>query len=100
MAKALRTAACGKQEARVRLATSRAYLEVATTVLAEQSRDEFLNVSAGLAVLAGIAASMPSVVRDFAAATGATTIEGRPICSRQPYPTEPSSRHHLLAYST
>lgn len=57
MAKALRTAACGKQEARVRLATSRAYLEVATTVLAEQSRDEFLNVAAGLAVLAGIAAS-------------------------------------------
>lgn len=57
MAKALRTAQCGKQEARVRLATARAYLEVATTVLAEQSRDEFLNVASGLAVLAGIAAS-------------------------------------------
>jgi hypothetical protein len=41
----------------VRLATARAYLEVATTVLAEQCRDEFLNVAAGLAVLAGIAAS-------------------------------------------
>ena len=56
MAKALRTAKCGKQEARVRLATARAYLEVAS-VRAEQSRDEFLNVAAGLEVLAGIAAS-------------------------------------------
>jgi hypothetical protein len=44
MPKAQRTAECGKQEARVRLATARAYLEVASTVLAEQSRDEFLNV--------------------------------------------------------
>ncbi len=41
----------------MRLATARAYLEVATTVLAEQSRDEILNVAAGLAVLDGIAAS-------------------------------------------
>jgi hypothetical protein len=53
----MRTAPCGRQEARVRLTTARAYLEVASTVLAEQSRDEFLNVAAGLAVLAGIAAS-------------------------------------------
>jgi hypothetical protein len=57
MAKALRSAQCGKQEARLRLATARAYLEIASTVLAEQSRDEFLNVATGLAVLAGIAAS-------------------------------------------
>jgi hypothetical protein len=41
----------------MRLVTARAYLEVASTVLAEQARDEFLNVAAGLAVLAGIAAS-------------------------------------------
>ncbi len=41
----------------MRLATARAYLEVASTVLAEQARDEFLNVAAGLAVAAGIAAS-------------------------------------------
>jgi hypothetical protein len=58
MAKAApRTAQCGKREARARLTTARAYLDVATTVLDEQSRDEFLNVAAGLAVLAGIAAS-------------------------------------------
>ena len=57
MANTLRTTPCGKQEARARLATARAYLEVASVVLDEQSRDEFLNVAAGLAVLAGIAAS-------------------------------------------
>jgi hypothetical protein len=57
MTKPTRMTQCGKQEARVRLGTARAYLEVAVTVLDEQSRDEFLNVAAGLAVLAGIAAS-------------------------------------------
>lgn len=36
---------------------TRAYLEVAGLVLDECDRDEYLNVSAGLAVLAGIAAS-------------------------------------------
>jgi len=45
-----RTAQCGPAEAR-------AYLEVADLVLGERDRDEYLNVSAGLAVLAGIAAS-------------------------------------------
>jgi hypothetical protein len=44
-------------EARTRLRTARAYLEVAGLVLDECDRDEYLNVSAGLAVLAGIAAS-------------------------------------------
>ena len=37
--------------------TARAYLEVADLVLGERERDEYLNVAAGLAVLAGIAAS-------------------------------------------
>jgi hypothetical protein len=37
--------------------TARAYLEVAELVLGEKERDEYLNVAAGLAVLAGIAAS-------------------------------------------
>lgn len=37
--------------------TARAYLEVADLVLDEHNRDEYLNVAAGLAVLAGIAAS-------------------------------------------
>jgi hypothetical protein len=52
-----RTAQCGAVEAQSRLRTARAYLEVAALVLDERDRDEYLNVSAGLAVLAGIAAS-------------------------------------------
>ena len=44
-------------DARIRLKTARAYLEVAELVLGERERDEYLNVAAGLAVLAGIAAS-------------------------------------------
>jgi hypothetical protein len=52
-----RAAPCGAAEARSRLRTARAYLEVAGLVLDERDRDEHLNVSAGLAVLAGIAAS-------------------------------------------
>lgn len=52
-----RTASCGADEARSRLRTARAYLEVAALVLNEHDRDEYLNVSAGLSVLAGIAAS-------------------------------------------
>jgi hypothetical protein len=57
MASSSRTAQCGIAEARTRLRTARAYLEVAGLVLEECDRDEYLNVSAGLAVLAGIAAS-------------------------------------------
>jgi hypothetical protein len=57
MAKVARTSKCGKAETRVRLATARAYLEVAVTVLDEPTRDEFRSVTAGTAVLAGIAAS-------------------------------------------
>lgn len=52
-----RTAAVGGAEARTRLRAAQAYLQVAELVLDEQGRDEFLNVSAGLAVLAGVAAS-------------------------------------------
>jgi hypothetical protein len=44
-------------DARTRLKTARAYLEVADLVLGEKEREEYLNVAAGLAVLAGIAAS-------------------------------------------
>jgi len=51
------TVKCGIAEARSRLRTAGAYLEVAALVLNERDRDEYLNVSAGLAVLAGIAAS-------------------------------------------
>lgn len=54
---ASRTARCGTPEARTRLRTARAYLEVASLVLDEHDRDEYLNVSAGLSILAGIAAS-------------------------------------------
>ena len=57
MAKAPRTVPCPRQEARTRAKTARAYQQVAAMVLHEQSSDEFLNVAAGDAVLAGIAAS-------------------------------------------
>jgi hypothetical protein len=57
MAKSSRTAACGRQDARARAKEAAAYLEVAALALGERSRDEFLNVAAGDAVLAGIAAS-------------------------------------------
>jgi hypothetical protein len=50
-----RTAQCGAAEAQSRLRTARAYLEVAALVLDERDRDEYLNVSAGLAVLAVLA---------------------------------------------
>lgn len=44
-------------EAKDRLRVGRAYLDVATLVLDETEREEFSSVAAGLAVLAGIAAS-------------------------------------------
>lgn len=52
-----RTSPCGAAEGRTRFRTARAYLETASSVLEERDRDEYLNVAAGLAVLAGIAAS-------------------------------------------
>lgn len=58
-----RTAACTAADARARLQTARPYLEVAELVLGEKERDEYLNVAAGLAVLAGIAASDSSCAR-------------------------------------
>lgn len=54
---AKKTVPCGISDARSRLRTALAYLEVADLVLGEQAQKEFLNVAAGLAVLAGIAAS-------------------------------------------
>src|SRR5215475_6506606 len=54
---AQRTASCSVADAQSRLRTARAYLEVAGLVLDERERNEYLNVAAGLAVLAGIAAS-------------------------------------------
>ena len=57
MPKAARTTPCTRDETRSRLRIAAAYLEVARQVLGEVSRDEFINVAAGLAVLAGIAAS-------------------------------------------
>lgn len=47
----------GVAEARARLRAAQAYLEVAELVLDDPGRDEFSNVSAGLSVLAGIAAA-------------------------------------------
>jgi len=51
-----RTRRCGRPEARKRLGDARKYLEVADLVAGEDD-PESLNVSVGLAVLAGIAAS-------------------------------------------
>lgn len=50
------TRPCTREEARVRMAQARAYLEVAELALAED-RPVFGGVAAGTAVLAGIAAS-------------------------------------------
>jgi hypothetical protein len=57
MAQSNRTVSCTPADGRSRTRTARAYLEVADLVLGERDRDEYLNVAAGLAVLAGIAAS-------------------------------------------
>jgi hypothetical protein len=57
MARPARPAPCGASEARSRLRTAEAFLETADRVLTESNRQEFSNVAAGLAVLAGIAAS-------------------------------------------
>jgi hypothetical protein len=57
MPRPVRTPPCTKADARVRLRTAQGYLDVAELVLDERQRDEFLSVAAGLAVLAGIAAS-------------------------------------------
>ena len=57
MPNARRTATCTVSEARARLRTAQAYLQVAASVLAEPDRGEYFDVAAGLAVLAGIAAS-------------------------------------------
>ena len=57
MPRTSRTAPCSPSEARSRLRTAQAYLDVAASVLEERGRDEYLNVAVGLAILAGIAAS-------------------------------------------
>ncbi len=57
MPAASRRAPCTVAEAKSRLRAAHAYLQVADLVLDEGDRDEHLNVAAGLAVLAGIAAS-------------------------------------------
>jgi hypothetical protein len=57
MSGSTRTSPCTSAEARSRLATALAYLETAELVLSERERAEFLSVSAGAAVLAGIGAS-------------------------------------------
>lgn len=57
MARTTRTAPCTPDQARVRLATAHAYLAVAAAVLKEKPASEYRNVAAGVAILAGIAAS-------------------------------------------
>jgi hypothetical protein len=50
-----RTQPGGPEQARTRLRTARAYIEVADLVIEEEGRSEMPGVAAGLAVLAGIA---------------------------------------------
>lgn len=57
MPKPARTSPCSRADARMRLRTAEAYLEVAEAVLRERDRGEYFNVAAGIAILAGIAAS-------------------------------------------
>jgi hypothetical protein len=57
MARRGRTTPATSGSARVRLRTAQAYLEVADLVLDDKDRVEMPGVAAGLAVLAGIAAS-------------------------------------------
>jgi len=57
VAKARSTRSATLENARVRLRVSEAYLQVAELVLEEPDRTEMPGVSAGIAVLAGIAAS-------------------------------------------
>jgi hypothetical protein len=52
-----RTRPATPEQARTRLRTARAYLEVADLVIEEEGRSEMPGVAAGLAVLAGIAGS-------------------------------------------
>jgi hypothetical protein len=56
MTSSIRTVACTIREARQRLVTAGAYLEVAELILGDE-RSEFSGVAAGNAVLAGIAAA-------------------------------------------
>ncbi|MHB2023616.1 MAG: hypothetical protein ACYCO3_09850 [Mycobacteriales bacterium] len=57
MARQSRSRTATTSDARVRLRSAEAYLEVADLVLQERSRVEMPGVAAGLAVLAGIAAA-------------------------------------------
>lgn len=57
MPKPKRTRAASAEQARIRLRSAGAYLEVADLVLDEKDRVEMPGVAAALAVLAGIAAS-------------------------------------------
>jgi hypothetical protein len=52
-----RTPPCTKADARARFAVAAGYIEAAERTLLEENAQEFLNVAAGNAVLAGIAAS-------------------------------------------
>jgi len=91
MPKPDKTAPCGIGEARVRLRTARAYLDVAESVLGEQSRDEFLSVSAGLADLAGIAAGDAICCARLRCRHRGDTTGAPRTYSRPPCPMAPSS---------
>jgi hypothetical protein len=95
-----RTAQCGAVEAQSRLRTARAYLEVAALVLDERDRDEYLNVSAGLAVLAGIAASDSICCAPLRSRHRATTTAALRNFSAALHPTAPNWQSPCRASST
>jgi hypothetical protein len=87
-----RTSPCGRADATARLRTAHAYLDVAELVLGERDRDEYLNVAAGLAVLAGIAAPTPSAVFAWAAVIAATITAAQLTSSGRPHQMVPNWR--------
>lgn len=88
-----RTAPGGTTEAGARLRTAEAYLQTAERVLDEESAQEFSNVAAGAAVLAGIAASR-SAVLDSENCTGDRITEERYSCSSRQRRTARHWRQH------
>lgn len=88
MARTPRTSSCGIAEARGRLRIARAYLDTAELVHDEMERQELLSVSAGLAVLAGIAASDSTAACDSAGHIAVTTTGRLPSCSLRPRRTD------------
>ncbi len=93
-----RTAPCALADARGRLRTARAYLDVARLVLDETNHDEYLNVAAGLAILAGIAASDSICCARLRKHHRGDDHRRAADCFAPPPPMVPASRRSSFAY--